>query len=157
MHSRPPAQVDGLNEKGLTANLLYLSAAKYPPQDPAKPHMLIGLWAQYALDNFATVDEFVKDAEQEKFQLIAPKLPVGADAALHLSVGDATGDNAILEYTNGSLKIHHSDTFKVMTNDPPFEEQLAIEKQWRTIGGMNALPVRALEFGVSKCTRGNLI
>lgn len=30
-----------------------------------------------------------------------------------------------------------------MTNDPPFEEQLAIERQWRSIGGMNALPVRA--------------
>jgi choloylglycine hydrolase len=57
-----------------------------------------------------------------------------------LSISDATGDNAILEYINGKLVIHHDPSYTVMTNDPPFEQQLAIAKYWENIPGKTFLP-----------------
>lgn len=39
-------QVDGVNEKGVTANLLYLAKAYYPPEDKSKPAIMIGNWVQ---------------------------------------------------------------------------------------------------------------
>ncbi|WP_429042434.1 linear amide C-N hydrolase [Aeromonas hydrophila] len=48
---------DGMNEKGLVANLLYLTESEYvtpSDKDPRKT-LSISLWAQYVLDNFATV------------------------------------------------------------------------------------------------------
>lgn len=47
--------VDGMNEKGLVANLLYLAESEYPPDTDPRPGVSIGGWAQYALDRFATV------------------------------------------------------------------------------------------------------
>jgi penicillin V acylase-like amidase (Ntn superfamily) len=43
---------DGMNEKGLVANLLYLADSDYGKPD-GKPSLSISVWAQYALDNFA--------------------------------------------------------------------------------------------------------
>jgi choloylglycine hydrolase len=67
-------------------------------------------------------------------------LPNGAPAALHLSISDASGDSAIFEYVKGKLIIHHGKQYKVMTNSPTFDQQLAIEEYWRSVGGLAFLP-----------------
>jgi penicillin V acylase-like amidase (Ntn superfamily) len=41
--------VDGINEKGLVANLLYLATAKYPEEN-GKPVLPIGAWVQFTLE-----------------------------------------------------------------------------------------------------------
>ena len=41
---------DGMNEKGLVANLLWLVESEYPQQRGNKPGLAISLWAQYVLD-----------------------------------------------------------------------------------------------------------
>jgi choloylglycine hydrolase len=54
---------DGMNEEGLVANMLYLTETKYPDpteNDPRK-HLALSAWVQYVLDNYATVDEAVKN------------------------------------------------------------------------------------------------
>ena len=48
---------DGLNERGLSANMLYLPSTDFGPRDPAKPGLQAGLWAQYLLDTAATVTD----------------------------------------------------------------------------------------------------
>jgi choloylglycine hydrolase len=48
---------DGLNERGLGAHMLYLQETDFGPRDRNKPGLQAGLWAQYALDNAATVQE----------------------------------------------------------------------------------------------------
>ncbi len=48
---------DGFNERGLGAHMLYLDATDFGARDASKPGVQAGLWAQYALDNAATVDE----------------------------------------------------------------------------------------------------
>ncbi len=131
---------DGLNEKGLAANLLYLAESEYPKPDGKRPVLSIAAWTQYALDNYATVDEAVSALAKEPFNLLAPTLPNGAPAALHLSISDASGDSAIFEYVKGKLIIHHGKQYKVMTNSPTYDQQLAIEEYWRSVGGLAFLP-----------------
>ncbi|WP_421695264.1 linear amide C-N hydrolase [Aestuariivirga sp.] len=135
------ATVDGMNDAGLTGNVLYLAESSYgDAKASGKPLLSIGGWLQYALDNYATVQEAVDALSKEPFALVAPVLPNGAAAAGHLALADKTGDSAIFEYIDGKLTIHHSKKYTVMTNSPVFEQQLAISTYWDTVGGSNFLP-----------------
>ena len=118
---------DGLNEKGLGAHMLYLNATDFGPRDPAKPGLQVGLWAQYLLDNAATVSEAL--ALLEKIQLVMVEAH-GHKATVHLAIEDASGDSAIIEYVGGKPLIHHGREYKVMTNDPPYDQQLATAKTY---------------------------
>lgn len=137
------AIADGMNEKGMVANLLWLVESNYPAfnKEGDKKGMAISLWAQYVLDNFATVAEAVEELSKESFAIVSDFIP-GTDkfTTVHLSISDATGDSAILEYINGKLVIHHDPSYTVMTNDPPYEQQLAIAKYWEKIPGKTFLP-----------------
>ncbi len=131
---------DGINERGLVANILYLAESDYPKIDDKKPFLSIAVWAQYVLDNFATVSDAVDALRSEPFNMLAPKLPEGSEAALHLSISDATGDSAIFEYVAGKLVIHHGKQYTVMTNSPVYDQQLALDAYWKQIGGLVFLP-----------------
>jgi choloylglycine hydrolase len=61
-------------------------------------------------------------------------------ATLHLSMSDAIGDSAIIEYIDGKQVIHHDRKYQVMTNSPAFEKQLALDEYWKSIGGAVMLP-----------------
>lgn len=118
--------VDGVNERGLAAHLLYLVATDFGPRDAKKPGAQAGLWAQYALDNAASV--------KEALDLLSKVQPVmveaeGHKATVHLALEDASGDSAIIEYIKGKPVVHHGREFTVMTNDPTYDEQLALLKQ----------------------------
>lgn len=126
---------DGLNEKGLAANLLYLAESDYGTPGPGDKLLNIGAWAQYALDNYATVAEAVAALSQNPFVVVAPHLPNGKASTLHLSLSDAGGDSAIFEYVAGKLVIHHDRKYQVMTNSPTFDQQLALDAYWNTVGG----------------------
>jgi penicillin V acylase-like amidase (Ntn superfamily) len=130
---------DGVNEKGLVANVLYLVESDYGKPN-GKPVLSISLWAQYVLDNYATVAETVAALEKEPFRIGAPILPNGQGAQLHLSISDSTGDSAIFEYIGGKLVVHHSKQYTVMTNSPTFDQQLALNAYWKEIGGLEFLP-----------------
>lgn len=132
---------DGMNEKGLVANLLWLAESEYPKWNQTKPGLSIAAWVQYVLDNYATVSEAVEDLRQEKFVIMTANIPgTSAMATLHLSISDATGDNAIFEYIGGKLVIHHDRSYQVMTNSPIYEKQLAMNEYWKEIGGTTMLP-----------------
>lgn len=137
------ATSDGMNEKGLVANLLWLVSSEYPPfeKDGDRPGISVSIWAQYALDNFATVAEAVEALGREEFVVVTDYIP-GTDkyTTVHLSLSDATGDSAIFEYVGGILVIHHDRSYRVMTNDPVFEQQLAIARYWDRIPGQDFLP-----------------
>ena len=133
---------DGVNEAGLEANLLWLVESEYPKFDgKGKPGLTIAAWAQYALDNFATVAEAVAALQKEPFTVVTDNVP-GENrlTTVHLSLSDSTGDSAIIEYIGGKQVIHHSRDYQVMTNSPIFEEQLALNSYWKQIGGTVMLP-----------------
>jgi choloylglycine hydrolase len=135
------ASADGMNEAGLAANILYLAEADYGDSKASrKPLLSVGAWVQYILDNNATVAEAVEAMKKEPFAIVAPALPGGKAAAGHVAIADITGDSAIFEYLRGKLVIHHDRKHTVMTNSPPFDEQLAINTYWKDVGGLKMLP-----------------
>lgn len=135
------ASTDGMNEKGLVANLLWLPETEYPVRDKNKPGLTITAWVQYMLDNFATVDEAVNFIDEDTFQVVSDMMPDGSRlATLHLSISDATGDCAIFEYIGKKLTIYHSKEYKVLTNSPTYNKQLALNEYWNSIGGLTFLP-----------------
>lgn len=116
---------DGVNERGLTVHMLYLTVADFGVRDTSLPGIQGGLWAQYALDTSANVEEALQALS--KIQPIMVEAH-GAKTTVHLAMEDDSGDSAIIEYIDGKPVVHHGREFRVMTNDPPYDEQLALLK-----------------------------
>ena len=126
---------DGMNEKGLVASLLFLPESIYSLPGDTRPAMGISIWTQYVLDNFATVREAVDELKKETFRIDAPRMPNGGpESTLHLAITNETGNTA------GKLSIHEGKEYRVMTNSPRYEQQLAINDYWKEIGGLQMLP-----------------
>jgi len=134
--------VDGMNEAGLNASLLWLNATKFPDDDKITPRMSLSIWAQFYLDQFATVSEAVVYTRAHPVQVVSGEVPgrPGSLAPLHLTLSDATGDSAVLEWIGGKLNIHHDRSYQVVTNDPPYHDQLANQKYWSAVDALNFLP-----------------
>jgi penicillin V acylase-like amidase (Ntn superfamily) len=135
---------DGMNEEGLVANMLYLAETEYPTptdQDPRKA-LALSAWAQYVLDNYATVKEAVKELKKEPFYIVPSEAPdaTKAQGTIHLSISDPTGDSAIFQYIKGKLVFYHDQKYQVMTNSPTYDQQLALNRYWEQIGGTTMLP-----------------
>ncbi|MCC6945467.1 MAG: linear amide C-N hydrolase [Thermomicrobiales bacterium] len=114
---------DGVNEAGLAAHLLYLTETDFGPRDTSLPGLQAGLWAQYLLDNAATVEEAI--ALHQEFDLMMAEAN-GRLATVHMALEDASGDSAIIEYIDGKAVVHHGRAFTVMTNSPTYDQQLAM-------------------------------
>jgi penicillin V acylase-like amidase (Ntn superfamily) len=127
---------DGMNEAGLAAHLLYLHGSAYEPADQ-RPEISNLIWAQYALDNFASVAEALEGMKQVR---AVPKVGAGHEWPLHLALEDASGDSAIIEYVSGKMVVHHGKEFTVMTNEPAMDEQLANLKRYKLFGGDRSMP-----------------
>ena len=136
------AAADGMNEMGLVANVLYLPDADYPvpSADDKRPTLAVSAWVQYVLDNYATTAEAVEALRKEEFRTVPIETPTGEPGTVHFSISDASGDSAIFEFLDGKLVIHHGKEYQVMTNAPPFDQQLGLNKYWQTIGGSTMLP-----------------
>jgi penicillin V acylase-like amidase (Ntn superfamily) len=117
---------DGFNERGLAAHMLFFNAADFGPRDLGKPGIHAGLWAQYLLDNAATVPEALALLDHVQFIMAETR---GTKTTVHLAIEDGSGDSAIIEYIGGKLVVHHGREYKIMTNDPAYDEQLALLKQ----------------------------
>jgi choloylglycine hydrolase len=114
---------DGMNEAGLGAHMLYLNATDFGPRDPAKPGLHAGLWAQYVLDTSATVAEALEALKAVQIVMVEAR---GHRANVHLAIEDATGDSAIIEFIDGKPRVHHGREHRIMTNDPTYDEQIAL-------------------------------
>lgn len=118
--------IDGINERGLGVHGLYLKSTDLGPRDASKPGLHAGLWAQYLLDQAATVAEALSLMDGVQLVMVGAH---GFDATIHLAIEDANGDSAIVEYENGRQVVHHGRQYTLMTNDPTYEEQLELLAQ----------------------------
>lgn len=130
------AASDGMNEKGLVANLLYLHGTQYERRD-SRPGLGNTMWTQYILDVSATVSEAL--AELENYQVVSVTA-AGREWPLHISIADASGDSAVIELVNGIRVVHRGKDAAVMTNEPPLDWQLNNLKKYKYFGGTDALP-----------------
>ena len=114
---------DGVNEKGFAMHLLYFIPADFGPRDLKKAGLQAALWGQYVLDNAASVQEAIALLEEIQPLMVDHQ---GIKATVHLAIEDATGDSAIIEYIPGGKKtIYHNREYRIMTNDPSYDQQLA--------------------------------
>lgn len=134
--------VDGMNEAGLNASLLWLNATEFPKDDGVTPRMSLSIWAQFYLDQFATVAEAVDYSRANVIEVVSGEVPgrPGSLAPLHLTLSDSSGDSAIFEWIDGKLSIHHDRAYQVVTNDPAFDGHLANQKYWSVVDSLNFLP-----------------
>lgn len=127
---------EGMNEKGLSARVLYLTETQYE-NDSGKLKLCNGLWVQYLIDNFASVKEAVNALNT--FQVVSR--PIGGEEwPLHACMEDPSGDSAIIEFIKGKMVVHHGPQHAVMTNDPPYSRQLKSLKRYKKFGGSLPLP-----------------
>ncbi|WP_083305436.1 linear amide C-N hydrolase [Moorena producens] len=138
------ATIDGLNDQGLMANMLFLAEADFGERDTSREGISWSAYIQYILDNFATVQEAVSALENDELQVVSSPLPsdsgISYPATVHFSISDALGDSAIFEHVEGKLVIHHGKEFVVMTNSPIYDEQIALNAYWESVGGDAMLP-----------------
>ena len=132
---------EGVNEKGLSAHILYLAGdCDYGKRDPKLEAIGVTQWVQYFLDNYATVAEAVEAQKTNAFQIDSLILPNGFPTLVHMSISDKSGDSAVIEYIAGKAKVYHDKKFTVMTNEPTYDKQIENLKQYRTFGGDKPLP-----------------
>lgn len=112
---------DGMNERGLGGHCLYFTSCEFGDRRPGRPAVHAGLWLQLLLDLAATVDEALDVLDT--VDLIMAEAH-GFKASLHVAIEDASGDSAIIEHVDGERQVFHGREHTVMTNDPPYPEQL---------------------------------
>lgn len=141
---------DGMNQAGLVVNLLWEVEAVYPEDDGKTPRISVSIFPQYLLDRYATVAEAVEDLRTNPILVVSGEVPVGPpgrEATVHVSLSDATGDSAVIEFVAGRMVIHHNRRYQVMTNEPTYERQLAVLEYWGGVNPRQFLPgtVRATD------------
>jgi len=134
---------DGMNEKGLVANLLYLGESDFgPAPTDNRPRLSFAGWVDYVLTTFSTVNEVVDAFTNPAIYIVPINFGPGnaAHPTVHLSVTDPSGDSAIIEYLNGKPVIHHGRQFQVMTNSPTYDQQLQLNAKWDSVDKNTDLP-----------------
>lgn len=137
------ATADGMNEAGLVVNLLWEVEATYPEDDGVTPRISLSVFPQYLLDRYGTVAEAVADLRANPVLVQGGEVPVGPPgkaATVHVSMSDATGDSAIIEFVDGEMVIWHDRSYQVMTNEPTYDRQLAIREYWQGVNPREFMP-----------------
>ena len=144
--------IDGMNTEGLTGSVLYLGESDYGDRNSSRPGLAIGWWLQYCLDSFPTVAAAAKAIQGQDIQVITKEMVPGVSSTGHIMLSDKSGDNLIMEYLDNKLVIHHGTQYQVMTNDPTYDRQLAVDEYWEPIANQS-LPGTSTPAGkfVSLC------
>ncbi len=135
---------EGFNERGLAANGLFSRGTeyRYAVEGSVTKVMSLAVIVSYFLDNFATVDEVEAWLRDNDFGINGQTFDGGTVSQLHWAFTDLSGKSLIMEYdAKGKLNLYASKGYKVMTNNPPFPDMLAITAYWTgEVGGKNMLP-----------------
>jgi penicillin V acylase-like amidase (Ntn superfamily) len=105
----------GINEAGLTVELMWLDDSRYPKVD-SRPSVDVLQWIQFQLDSHATVEE-VLAADR--------KLRIASQVPLHYLVADRKGQVATVEFLDGRMVAHAGAALPVavLTNNT-YDESL---------------------------------
>lgn len=157
-----PVLVDGLNEKGLAAGMLFFPGiAEFQEISEAEAKNSIASYelVTYILTQFATVEEVKAGIPNIKVNR-APQATFKGPIPIHVTVHDSAGHSIVVEYIGGELQITDNPT-SVMTNAPSIGWHLDSLSQygnvtadpgpdftingktfpaWSTGSGMNGLP-----------------
>jgi penicillin V acylase-like amidase (Ntn superfamily) len=91
----------GMNEEGLTVDILQLLDAQFPDADRRASVNAIQ-WLQYQLDTAKEVSEVI-----DSLRDIRPAPLMASFEKVHYFVTDASGDVAVIEFLDGKAVVHH--------------------------------------------------
>lgn len=132
---------EGMNEKGLVMNALFCKGSIYRTSINGELRSLsLAVFVSYFLDNFSTTDEVFQWLSKNDFAIYGQTFDEGTTAALHWALTDRSGKTLVMEFQKGKLDVYMSRDYRVLTNDPPFEQITAINNYWKQVGGANMLP-----------------
>jgi choloylglycine hydrolase len=140
-----PAFTDGLNEKGLSVGTLWLAATKYPEAAKLPPDKTIQITdvAHWILGCFATVDEVKAGLKKVIVTGLPMKEMKNMLFPLHLAIHDRNKRSIVVEFVGEKMQIY-DNPYNVMTNDPPFPDQIKNLAKYRNLTntheGMLGLP-----------------
>jgi len=127
----------GVNETGLSVDMLYLDKSVYATPDQTTPCISFLKVPMYLLDNASTVSECL--VLLRKVLVVAEKYQ-GFVPGMHFAIRDASNDMAIIEFVNvpglgghmlgPQMVVYHGKNYDVMTNEPPLPTQLNYYKQF---------------------------
>lgn len=101
----PYVPLDGVNEKGLSAGVLFIASAP-TNQDTGKVDITTTTAIRMILDRCATVDEAVE-------MLAQYDMHSSAEACFHIHIADAQGGSVVVEYVKDEMLVAHE---KAATN-----------------------------------------
>ena len=87
----------GINETGLTIEVLWLESTKYSHKEHKKALNELQ-WIQYALDNFNNVGELIEHTSEINV--------VPFYAKVHYFITDSEGNSTVIEFINGKRVVH---------------------------------------------------
>lgn len=132
---------EGMNEKGLVVNGLFCRQTVYNnPSTEDKPAMSLAVFPAWLLDLNATTDEVVAAVKNQDFKIVGATFDGGQVSTLHWGVTDASGKCAVIEFSDGYIKVYEGQDLPVLTNEPKWPDMNAINTYWEGIGGTNFLP-----------------
>ena len=127
---------EGVNTRGLAYHFLYLTPTQYEARD-GRPGVLMGRYGEYLLDNAATVSDALLLMYQTQ---LVPEEMAGQIWPQHIALEDAAGDSAVVEFIGGQMHVYHGSEYTVLTNDPPFDQQIPNLWRYQYFGGDLPLP-----------------
>lgn len=128
--------VDGINEAGFKVGTYYLPDSVLP-QGAGGTVLNVASFVQYAVDRFATVEEFIADLKSGEYRVTS--MPTAVDLKLHLFVHDASGQSAIIEYIDGKLDVIRNPEVPILTNTP-YRQSIEDLKAYHEFGGETPIP-----------------
>lgn len=154
------ATTDGMNEKGLVANALFLPSANYGSKEKTdKPYLAVSGLAQYVLDNYESVEKAVADLKNKEFRIFTDKIAVyrgqhpraALPITLHLVLSDEHGDSAIFQYVKDVnnndeyvLNVYHNPEDKVLTNSYKVATNSLYDGQLKILKDFGIRPKQAI-------------
>jgi choloylglycine hydrolase len=131
------AGVDGINQAGLKVGTYFLAPSIFP-ENGIQTTIDIGSLMQYLLDNFKTVDEALADLSGNRYRVTS--MPTGlVEIKLHMYLHDLAGGSAIIEFSEGKLKITNSPAIPVLANSF-YDQSVEHLKQYTGFGGAQVIP-----------------
>lgn len=138
----PGIVAEAMNEQGLEARILYLGtgAGTEFAQDRADTKNVdAGMVPTWAVDNFSSVTEVVSALQSvDVLPTAVCDLPNHEGECIyppvHYQFADAQGNTAVVEFIKGEMKIYTGSGSAYMSNDPAFDEHLALDEQQAEAG-----------------------
>ena len=139
-----PYYADAMNEKGLVAGLFYHPGfAEYADYDPAQAERSMAPTdvMQYLLSSYASVSE-VREAIETISVVNVVEEVLGFPAPVHLIISDASGEQIVIEWSEGKSKVFES-SLGVLTNAPTYDWHQTNLRNYLNLSPV-ALPMKSI-------------